>query len=239
MPDRQSDSAVLRVDGTDVTVLVRHNARAWRYNLRLDRRRGDFVLTVPAGGSRWKGLEFVASQKAWISTRLDRASRRVAFEDGATIPFRGERHVIRATGRMRGTVEIDEATDPPAILLPGAPAHHARRLTDWLKACARADLEPAVARHAATLEVLPKRIMVRDQVSRWGSCSARGTLSFSWRLILAPPMVLGYLAAHEVAHLREMNHSPRYWALLRNACPATDTAEAWLKNEGKDLHSYG
>ena len=80
---------------------------------------------------------------------------------------------------------------------------------------------------------------MRDTKSRWGSCSASGCLNFSWRLILAPPFVLDYLAAHEVAHLKEMNHSRRYWATLRKLCPHTDEAERWLKRHGTELHKYG
>jgi predicted metal-dependent hydrolase len=96
-----------------------------------------------------------------------------------------------------------------------------------------------VKRYCARLGVVAKRITVRDTTSRWGSCSARGALSFSWRLVLAPPMVLDYLAAHEVAHLRELNHSPRFWRLVKLACPQTDEAEEWLKRHGSDLHRFG
>ena len=82
-------------------------------------------------------------------------------------------------------------------------------------------------------------IAIRDTKSRWGSCSSTGTLSFSWRLIMAPPLVLDYLAAHEVAHLKELNHSNRFWTLLHELCPATDEAERWLKRHGAELHRYG
>jgi hypothetical protein len=114
-----------------------------------------------------------------------------------------------------------------------------RRVADFLKREAHRDIEAAVARHARSIGVKPKRIAVRDTVSRWGSCSATGGLSFSWRLILAPPFVLDYLAAHEVAHLVHLNHSPKFWSLLRRACPETNRAEAWLKAHGANLHRYG
>ncbi len=97
----------------------------------------------------------------------------------------------------------------------------------------------AIGFAAAKLDCQPKRLSVRDQSTRWGSCSTSGTLSFSWRLILAPPFVLDYVAAHEVAHLREMNHGPRFWRLVREAIPAMQKARAWLKTYGAELHRFG
>ena len=90
-----------------------------------------------------------------------------------------------------------------------------------------------------TLGVKVKRISIRDQSSRWGSCTSAGSLSFSWRLILAPPYVLDYLAAHEVAHLVEMNHSARFWRVVGKVCPHTERAKTWLDTHGNDLHRYG
>jgi predicted metal-dependent hydrolase len=112
-------------------------------------------------------------------------------------------------------------------------------LREWLCAEAMRDLDQRVACHAARLHLKPKRIAVRDQSSRWGSCSTTGVLSFSWRLILAPSQILDYVAAHEVAHLKEMNHGPRFWALVRESMPAMDEAKRWLQIYGMDLHRYG
>ena len=122
---------------------------------------------------------------------------------------------------------------------PATPPHHNRRVGDFLKREAQRDLDAASRRYAEALDVTIKRISVRDQSSRWGSCSSTGVLSFSWRLILAPPFVLDYLAAHEVAHLVELNHSPRFWRLLKRLNPDTERAKAWLDTHGTDLHRYG
>jgi predicted metal-dependent hydrolase len=103
----------------------------------------------------------------------------------------------------------------------------------------RKDLAVSVEKHAKTLTCDPKRIAIRDQATRWGSCSTSGTLSFSWRLIFAPPFVLDYVAAHEVAHMREMNHGPRFWRLLRDTVPGMQKARAWLKANGAELHRFG
>ena len=106
----------------------------------------------------------------------------------------------------------------------------ARRVQDFLEAEARRDFAQSVKRHTTALGIPAKRITVRDTKSRWGSCSANGALNFSWRLIMAPPFVLDYLAAHEVAHLRELNHSHRFWKLTHQLCPRTEDAEKWLKD---------
>ena len=127
----------------------------------------------------------------------------------------------------------------PALIVGGAEAHLPRRLTDWLKARAKAELAAACGAHARRMGLSFRRLSVRDQKSRWGSCSARGNLSFSWRLILAPPFVLDYLAAHEVAHLAHHDHSPRFWALVRAHCEDVDRAEAWLREHGTGLHMWG
>src|SRR5437870_2572055 len=104
---------------------------------------------------------------------------------------------------------------------------------------AQRDLEAASRRYAAELGVAIKRICVRDQSSRWGSCSNTGVLSFSWRLILAPSFVLDYLAAHEVCHLVELNHSARFWRLVKRLYPDVERAKMWLDVHGTDLHRYG
>ena len=127
----------------------------------------------------------------------------------------------------------------PRLHVAGEQEHAPRRLLDWLKRQAHLDLKTRVELHARRLDLSPNRIYVRDQTTRWGSCSTSGALSFSWRLVLAPPFVLDYLAAHEVAHLRELNHSHKFWRLTRSLFPRTDEAEAWMKRHGAQLHRYG
>ena len=127
----------------------------------------------------------------------------------------------------------------PRICVSGEERHAPRRLADWLRNEARADLAKCVEHHSAALACAPKRISVRDQSTRWGSCSTSGTLCFSWRLIFAPAFVLDYVAAHEVAHLREMNHSQRFWRLVRQTAPDMQRARGWLKQNGAELHRFG
>lgn len=141
--------------------------------------------------------------------------------------------------RTNGNAWHDDTREFPRICVSGGQVHGPRRLMDWLRAEAKADLTQRVHHHAANLGVHPKRITVRDQSTRWGSCSSTGTISFSWRLIFAPSYVLDYVAAHEVAHLREMNHGQRFWRLVRDTMPETQKARAWLKQRGAELHRFG
>jgi len=125
------------------------------------------------------------------------------------------------------------------LCVAGGVEHIDRPIHDYLKRQARGELQKAAQSYAHVLGVKVKRLSIRDQSSRWGSCTSAGSLSFSWRLILAPPYVLDYLAAHEVAHLVEMNHSPRFWRVVGKVCGHVDRAKSWLDTHGNDLHRYG
>ncbi len=239
---RQADPDHLDVahQGLTYRVALRRSALARRYTLRVRSAERDVVLTVPMRGSLRAAREFAASHAGWIAARIARLPQGRPFAPGASIPFRGVEHRLAHETALRGTVRIETAADgAPVIVVPSLREHFARRLTDFLKRQARHDLEAAAFAHAGRLGVTLKRISIKDTTSRWGSCSAKGVLSFSWRLILAPPHVLGYLAAHETAHRVEMNHSSRYWKLLHSISPDVDRAEAWLKRHGAELHLYG
>jgi hypothetical protein len=159
---------------------------------------------------------------------------------GTVLPLRGVDTRIDHRRGVRGTVWLECGDDGASLLcVAGEEPHVSRRIRDYLKREAKSDLEVASRRAAQGLGVRIARVSVRDQISRWGSCSNTGVLSYSWRLILAPPFVLEYLAAHEVAHLVEMNHSPRFWRLVKRICPHMSRAKVWLNTYGADLHRYG
>lgn len=217
-----------------VEVTVRRNARARRYTLRLDRRGDGAVVTIPRRGTLAEAKAFVARHAQWIAERL--SARPDIPELPDVVPIRGVIHRVISTGSPRGRIQLVASDAGPAIEVPGDAPHVRRRLADHLKKEARADLAAAVAHHAAALGVRPTAIRLKDTTSRWGSASARGVLAFSWRLVMAPPFVLDYVAAHEVAHLKEMNHSDRFWAICERLCPATEAAKDWLKKNGAGLH---
>ncbi len=227
------------LEGQNVSVRLRPNRRARRYTLNLGVAGADPVLTIPAGGSFEGARYFLERNLDWLETRLSNRPAVRPFRPGRIMPVRDIKHRIAHRPNERGTVWVEAGPTMPIIAVAGARDHMQRRLIDWLKREARADLEGSVFRYAALLRVRPTAIRLRDPKGRWGSCSSRGTLSFSWRLILAPPMVLDYLAAHEVAHLREMNHGPAFWRLVHRICAHTDEAEAWLKAHGAGLHAIG
>lgn len=231
-------STEISVDGRLVSVTVRTNARARSYRLSIPHSGGP-VLTLPPHG-RWPDAEaFLHRQTNWLAARLKRAAVQVSFADGSVVPLRGVDHAIIGTGKLRGRVELDLDAGMPTLLVPGDAAHQARRLTDWLKEQAAIDLTRQTAIHAARLGVTVKSVKMRSQSSRWGSCSSSGNLNYNWRLVLAPEFVLDYVAAHEVAHLVEMNHSAAFWATVERTLPDMERGRAWLKAHGRQLMAYG
>jgi predicted metal-dependent hydrolase len=235
--DKALDSLTLDVAGSVIIVALKRNARARRMTLRMDRKPNAAVMTLPRRVSREEALAFAERSSAWIAKQLLRQSPGMEISHGAQVPLRGTNHTIIATGKLRGVVARDEST--LTLHVPGASAHLRRRLTDWMKAEAKLDLTRACEHYARVMAVRYTSLSVRDQKSRWGSCAASGALSFSWRLIMAPDFVLDYVAAHEIAHLREMNHGPKFWRLVLSHCNNTRAAKAWLKTHGRDLHLVG
>jgi predicted metal-dependent hydrolase len=223
-----------------VSVRVRRNAQARRYTLRIHAATRHVVLTMPKRGSMREAKAFAERHAAWIATRLNRLPHATPFAHGTIIPLRGVPHRIEHRPGARGTVWAECGDDGAQLLcVAGGEAHLARRVRDYLKREAKRELDAASKAAARALGVTLARVSVRDQTSRWGSCSTSGVLSYSWRLILAPPFVIDYLAAHEAAHLVEMNHSARFWRLVERIRPDFRRAKAWLNAHGSDLHRYG
>ena len=228
------EPARLVADRLEIDVLFRRNAKARRLILRLNAEGSAAVVTVPRGVSRRQALDFATRSAGWLAARMAKREERIVLAPGALLPLRGEMHEIRHVPVRRGTVMVEPLAK--LIRVPGEMPHVARRLTDWLKLVARDDLTRASRHYAAAMGVSFRRLSVRDQKSRWGSCSAAGDLSYSWRLVLAPPEVLDYVAAHEVAHLRHMNHGAQYWRLVLRHCPHAGMARKWLRAHGQSLH---
>ena len=259
-------SPVLRVPEAGCSVALRRSSRAKRFSLKVSHTERSAILTLPNRGRIEDANAFLARHADWLKRQLERLPDPVPFADGAVIPLRGTFHRLKFIGAQRncGVVSVQQdgfqsadipgfAAAPgfpasyslnpsaalPQILVSGETDHAPRRFSDWLRGEVRRDIAACVAKHAQVLGCCPKRIAVRDQATRWGSCSTSGTLSFSWRLIFAPPFVLDYVAAHEVAHMREMNHGPRFWRLVKDAVPFTQKARIWLKSQGAELHRFG
>jgi hypothetical protein len=223
-------------------VEVRRHSGARRLTLRVSRTRRTVIVTLPSSCDLREAGAFLNRNIDWVRERIGNLPEPVRCREGVLLPLRGEPHRLRFAGTQRGRRPVVERIAAPdgtmELHISGGAEHAPRRLRDWLVAEAKRDLATQVARHAASLELAPKRISIRDQASRWGSCSTTGALAFSWRLILAPPAILDYVAAHEVAHLAEMNHGPRFWRLVEKTMPRMDEARQWLRAYGMDLHRY-
>jgi predicted metal-dependent hydrolase len=224
-------------------VIIDINPRARRISLRVDPTQGCIVLVRPRRASDRAVADFVISRQEWIDTHLQSMPPRIAFLDGVVIPYLGLDYILRFRPHERGGVWKDD--DRKEIVVTGRAEHSARRLRDWLKNEARAALSAPVHAMAGELGKPVIRLTVRDTRSRWGSCSRDGKLSFSWRLIFAPHAVLKYVAAHEVAHLKHMNHSRAFWSTVetlltsQSSEPNWKSARQWLRRGGAALHRYG
>ena len=223
----ETDRFEIATDGGMVAVDLRRHPRARRYTLRVAGPAKPPILTMPKRGSLTEARRFLERHSGWLKRQIDRLPPAIPVADGWPVPLRGELHTIRHAPELRGTVTVGADAEGPCYMSPAMPRTSADGVIDFLKREARRDIEAAVARHAARLEVTVKAIRYRDQVTRWGSCTTTGHLPFS-SAIMAPPFVLDYLAAHEVAHLAEMNHSRRFWNLCKSLAPHTEQARAWL-----------
>lgn len=231
-------SSIELIDGRQVPLRVVVNPRARRISLRLDAATREAVAVAPSQRLAPKAAAFAIDRAGWIAQHLAALPRTIPFQPGAVVPLRGVPHrLVMATGRAPPRIE---SGPEPAIVLAAPDAEtFAARVRRFLVAEAKQDLTRAVDLHARTLKVAWKSIAVKDTKSRWGSCSSEGALSFSWRVVLAPAFVLSYLAAHETAHLRELNHSKRFWTHVARCMPEYEQAEAWLRKHGAALHAIG
>lgn len=213
-----------------VEITLRRSARARRFSLRVSRVDGRVTLSMPARAREAEALRFAAEKAGWLRTVLDAAPPREALGFGVTVPFEGRALELRPAAIRAVRVEGE------AMLAPAGAARLGARVEAFLKLAARQRLQAACEAHAAAAGHRFARITLRDTRSRWGSCTVDGALMFSWRLIMAPPEVLDYVAAHEVAHLAEMNHSPAFWSVVRRLVPDYESHRRWLKRHGTGLH---
>ncbi|MDD7909574.1 MULTISPECIES: M48 family metallopeptidase [Pseudovibrio] len=230
------EAITVALSDREISVKLRRNPRARKYILRLPMEDDAPVLTVPHGGTLSTAQRFAEKQALWIEERLSKRAPKAELVEGVPVPLRGKSYTLKSSGKLRGLVEAVETEEGAVLIVPGEPQALGRKLIKFYKEEARKDLEAAVARYTARIGRQATAISVRDTKSRWGSCASNGRLSFSWRLILAPPDILEYVAAHEVAHLMHMDHSDAFWKLCYELAPHTRTAQNWLKAHGAQLH---
>jgi predicted metal-dependent hydrolase len=226
---------VVPADGRDVPILTRRDRRARRMTLRIDAANDRAVLVLPTWVPMAEGLRFVRTKARWMKEKLDSLPPRERFEDSARFTLFGSPLIIRYRADIGPTV----VRDGPSLFVGGPKDRVAQRVSTWLKVEAKARLAERAQAMADRLGKTVRRVSVRDSRTRWGSCAADGSLSFSWRLALAPEDVSTYVVAHEVAHLVAMNHGPKFWRTVEALLPDHGDAKAWLSEHGVRLLRHG
>lgn len=215
-----------------VTVTLRRSRRSRRLSLRVSQLDGRVTMSLPLRTPLREAQVFAQEKEGWIRQALSKRPDPARVMIGGRILFEGrEVDIIAGKGRVAKYVDGQ-------ITVPDCPERVAPRIAAFLKLTARMRLQQASDHYAAALGTRYGRLTIRDTRSRWGSCSSEGNLMYSWRLVMAPPDVLEYVAAHEVSHLLEMNHSPDYWRVVASIYPDFKTPRAWLRKNGSQLHRY-
>lgn len=215
-----------------VEVHLKRSARARRFSLRVSRLDGKVTLSMPLRAREGDAMAFLRGNEDWVRQTLSAMSAAAlqSVGPGSVIPVEGDGLTLTPASGRGVRVEGSQ------LLVPGDPVTMGARVAAWLKVLARDRLASASTRYAGMVDRRYASLAIRDTRSRWGSCSPDGRLMYSWRLIMAPPAVLEYVAAHEVAHLVELNHSPAYWKVVTGICPDWKDHRAWLREHGNTLH---
>jgi predicted metal-dependent hydrolase len=215
-----------------VEIVLKRSARARRFSLRVSRLDGRVTLSLPARARETEAMAFARAQEEWIRATLADLPQRAGVGIGTLVPVEGR--LLRLTPGPGRAVRVEG----DSLLIPGEPAQAGVRAGAFLKALARERLVVASDRYAGMIGRRVERVTLRDTRSRWGSCAQDGALMYSWRLVMAPPAVLDYVAAHEVAHMVEMNHSDRFWAVVERLYPGWQAQRKWLHTQGQALHAF-
>ena len=227
-------SHTILINGTTLPIIIRKHPKSRRMVIRYQPLQHHVSLTLPRYVSIKQGLHFVEEKHDWLAEQLNEKISHMPFADGQIIPLMGRNFTLRHIGG-RGLVRIED----DCIIVPGDESFMKRRVTEWVKQQARAEITKFAHEKAALIGKRIKKISLRDTSSRWGSCSHEGNLSFSWRLIFAPHEVLEYVVSHEVAHIKHLDHSPAFWSVVATLCPTYRNYRDWLKTHGQHLYAYG
>ncbi|MCG0996393.1 M48 family metallopeptidase [Acetobacter indonesiensis] len=223
----------LILNNQPVPVIWRPSSRTRRLSVRIDPKHQAVIVTYPPNFPRPRALLFLQNQSHWVTSRLTTLNNAPSFAPGSVIPICGAPHTIVHHPHARGGVWLEGT----ALCVSGEQEFIGRRISDFLKNHARSILGQELRTVAQQNNLTPTRLDIRDTSTRWGSCSSSGRIMLSWRLVMAEHAVRHYLIAHELAHLKHMNHSPAFWAFVDTLTPHRKQAEAWLKRHGSQLLS--
>lgn len=224
----------LQVGEELLPLVIRRHAKAKRICLRYNPTDHAISLTLPRHTKVADGLAFLTEKSQWLIDTLSDMPLKKQIKPGVVIPLCGERVRIKHEEKLGRSFALMDET----LYIAGAREFFPRRVTEALKKIAAIRIRDLAVADAAKIGKRINRISVRDTRSRWGSCSSTANLSFSWRLVFAPHEVMQYVVAHEVAHLRHMDHSPAFWALVEYLCPNHEVAKEWLRLHGKHLYRF-
>jgi hypothetical protein len=224
----------LQVNGEKLPLVIRRHRRAKRICLRYNPTKHAISLTLPSHTRVSSGVDFLMQKTEWLVNTLHEIPEQKTIKPGVVIPLLGQRVRVKHDPSIDGAWLLTDDT----LYVSGAREFFPRRVREALRAIAISALTEMAEKQAKRIGKRVRRLSVRDTRSRWGSCSSNGNLAFSWRLIFAPYEVMEYVVAHEVAHLRYMNHSPSFWLLVKYLCPTYEAAKDWLKLHGKDLYRF-
>lgn len=233
--DKGDKMALVTKSGESINVRFEVNPKARRLILRLDERNREAVAVAPSRRKIAEAAEFARDRVEWIAQHLQALPQQVILQAGAEFMLRGAPCIVSLDGP--GRLANLQIGPPQTLRVPGEKETVGKRIERFLRKTAKQDLSDAVIRYCDRLDVEARRVTVKDTRTRWGSCTSDGRLAFSWRLIMAPPAILDYVAAHECAHLLEMNHSPAFWAHVTKCRPDWKKERAWLRKYGRDLHA--
>ena len=195
---------------------------------------GSARLVLPLGASQEEGWTFLKSESKWILDELRKLPPQRLFNDGTTFALLGDRCTIRHLPLLPDATHREGRE-----LVVGGYEEPNQKVIKWLKCTAGSFIKQSSFSKARSLNLQPPKVSIRDPRSSWGSCSELGALSFSWRLVLAPPRVMDYVISHEIAHLLEFNHGVKFWSIVTKLCPRYKSAKLWLGNNGPLLLRYG
>jgi predicted metal-dependent hydrolase len=231
-----NEKIILGENENAIEVIVQKSNRARRITIRISGKNG-VQLVIPKRVSTEKALKFLYSKEKWIRSKASHIQKpeNKGFDIGMQIPILAVLYTICHSGKIRGVSHLDGNN----LIISGPEDSTPRKVKKFLHDLAKKEITARVEIETKKLGLKYNRVTLRDTSSRWGSCSTNGNLSFSWRLILAPREALEYVAAHEVAHLLEMNHSKKFWDVVRHLYPNYYAPRKWLKDHGEGLHTYG
>jgi predicted metal-dependent hydrolase len=236
------EQRTISLHGTPLTYLLNNSARAKR--VRISVSDAGVTLVLPVGLSIRDGEAFLLKNSDWVLQQLERRQKQQAKKSRPPLPkdvllLRGKPvrvEFVEEPGRL-ARARVEERSDHLYVHIPMGKKMVVPQVLDrWLRELARTEIQETVARLSARMHVSPKTVAIRDQRTRWGSCSSSGTLSFNWRLIMVPPAVMEYVAVHELAHMTVPNHSADFWHLVAQYYPAYKEARSWLRKNAPLLH---